>query len=162
MHLLHVHYVLLFREEIEMQKPGDMASMKIIDNVQKKIEGWEVRVIRCDTCIQCTFTLLCFSLSMSLTPAFEWFSICACKIVCELRLPEPVHFLLLLVQLYYNIMPFYIHELVAYSVQGSDLGQCCTEFIMGKCIPPYCVYFIVETYVHTLYCIFLLLTGSYF
>ena len=44
-------------------------------------------------------------------------------------------------------MSFYIHELVPYSVQGSDLGQCCTEFIMGKCLT---VYTLETSYTYTL------------
>ena len=47
-----------FREEVGMQKPSYMASMKIIANVQNKIDGWEVRITRCD--IQCTSMLLGF------------------------------------------------------------------------------------------------------
>ena len=63
---MHFVCVTAFREGFGMQKPSYTASMKIIANVQKKIDGWKVKITRCD--IQCTSMLLGF---LSLTPAHE-------------------------------------------------------------------------------------------
>lgn len=49
-HLVCTLCMTVSREEMGMfaQKPSYMALMKIIANVQNKIDGWEVRITRCD------------------------------------------------------------------------------------------------------------------